>query len=100
MSSTLRPNTGAAAATSSYAGYDQRAPVIHETLGEMAVRLASAYAHARAIKRQRRALAELDERLLIDIGFALDEIPRVRAGDKFTPRALEPGAGWRTRRGG
>lgn len=34
-------------------------------------------------------LAALDERLLIDVGYALDEIPRVRQGEVFTPRALE-----------
>lgn len=37
--------------------------------------------------RDRAKLAELDERLLADIGIALDEVPMVRSGLTFTPRA-------------
>lgn len=37
--------------------------------------------------RDRAKLADLDERLLADIGIALDEVPMVRSGLSFTPRA-------------
>ncbi len=37
--------------------------------------------------RDRAKLAELDERLLVDLGIALDEVPSIRAGVSFTPRA-------------
>lgn len=38
-------------------------------------------------RRMRRALAELDDTMLRDIGIAPDEIARVRAEERFTPRA-------------
>lgn len=44
-------------------------------------------------RRDRSHLADLDERLLADIGIATDEVPLVRAGVQFTPRA------WAERRG-
>lgn len=42
---------------------------------------------ALAERRVRTTLAEMDERLLVDIGIALDEVARVRARERFTPRA-------------
>lgn len=38
-------------------------------------------------RRVRATLADMDERLLADIGIALDEVARVRARERFTPRA-------------
>lgn len=64
--------------------------------GSLAFGLAAFYAEAfqtpAVSSRDRVKLAELDERLLVDIGIALDEVPMVRSGLSFTPR------GWVNRR--
>ncbi len=40
-----------------------------------------------AERRMRQRLADLSDTLLRDIGIAEDEIPRIRARERFTPRA-------------
>jgi len=53
-----------------------------------------ALSRAAAERRLRNKLADMDEALLRDIGIAEDEIYRIRARERFTPRA------WRERVGG
>jgi uncharacterized protein YjiS (DUF1127 family) len=48
-----------------------------------------------ADRRLRDDLAEMDEALLRDIGIAEDEVHRVRARERFTPRAWVGDAGRR-----
>ncbi|MCL4766953.1 MAG: DUF1127 domain-containing protein [Hyphomicrobiaceae bacterium] len=53
-------------------------------------RVAAISAHIRVYwveRRTRHRLADLSDALLRDIGIAEDEIPRIRARDRFTPRA-------------
>jgi uncharacterized protein YjiS (DUF1127 family) len=48
--------------------------------------MAAAWKVARAERAARATLAELDDHLLKDIGIAEDEMHRVRARERFTPR--------------
>jgi uncharacterized protein YjiS (DUF1127 family) len=48
--------------------------------------IVSAWRAAAEERHVRRQLAELDDAMLRDIGIAPDEIARVRAEQKFTPR--------------
>lgn len=60
------------------------------TVGESRSRIESMVAtwrRALAERSVRTTLAEMDERLLVDIGIASDEVARVRARERFTPRA-------------
>lgn len=49
-------------------------------------KLLSSVGRSLTARRDWGRLAELDERLLRDIGIATDEVPLVRAGVRFTPR--------------
>ncbi len=44
---------------------------------------------AAAERRLRDTLADMDDALLMDIGIAQDEIYRIRARERFTPRAWQ-----------
>jgi uncharacterized protein YjiS (DUF1127 family) len=66
----------------------------HSLLWRCSRRLAGALralSRAAAERRLRNNLADMDEALLRDIGIAEDEIYRIRARERFTPRA------WRER---
>jgi uncharacterized protein YjiS (DUF1127 family) len=49
--------------------------------------MVATWRRALAERRVRATLAEMDERLLVDIGIAPDEVARVRVRERFTPRA-------------
>lgn len=49
--------------------------------------MVATWRRALAERRVRATLAEMDERLLLDIGIAPDEVARVRVRERFTPRA-------------
>lgn len=49
--------------------------------------MVATWRRALAERRVRATLSEMDERLLVDIGVAPDEVARVRAKERFTPRA-------------
>ena len=49
-------------------------------------RVLAGFRLASAERRMRYELAQLDDAILRDIGYAADEIPRVHAAEDFTPR--------------
>lgn len=70
-------------------GVDAR-DIVHSALGagERPIEsMVATWRRALAERKVRAALSEMDERLLADIGIAPDEVPRVRARERFTPRA-------------
>lgn len=63
--------------------------VANDVAGRLKNAVAQAFAalqRAQSERRMREQLAGMDDSLLIDIGIERDEIIRVRAGERFTPR--------------
>jgi len=74
-------------ATTLEVGVTAPADVEPSTRGGALSRLLQSWRKALRRQRQLEELARMDEGLLIDIGFAEEEIWRVRAREDFIPRA-------------
>jgi len=84
-------NTALAARTQGAGRQDT--PTFTDTLLQGFAKIVQRIRAASADRRMRDRLAELPDPLLRDIGIAEHEIPRIRARDRFTPRAWADRAG-------
>lgn len=67
----------------------QEAPTFGQTVLKWLTDIVASMRAEAADRRMRHQLADLSDSLLRDIGIADDEIARVRAFERFTPRAWE-----------